>query len=175
MKCGLCEAVERKQDVVYEDETLVAVASPSAFAVGHISVFPKQHFTILEMVPKEVLEKCAALANKIGVAIFEALGVQGTNLLVRNGLGSGQATPHFSIEVIPRKENDDLPLSWEPQQAPEDELEVTLALFKEELKNLKEIQPEEKQSESSSDVVKKEDVSQSRKDSYLLKSLRRLP
>jgi len=171
MKCSLCEAVEQKRDIVYEDEMLVAVASESASAVGQVSVFPKQHFTILEMVPPAVLEKCAVAANKIGAAVFEALGVQGTNLLIRNGLGSGQAAPHFSIEVIPRKENDGLSLSWDPQQAPEDELEVTLALFKEELKNLKEVQQEEKKNE----MKEGEKAPSLQKESYLLKSLRRRP
>ncbi|MBI2666409.1 HIT family protein [Candidatus Woesearchaeota archaeon] len=179
MKCGLCEIVERKQDIVYEDETLVAVALESASTIGQISVFPKQHFTILEMVPPPVLEKCAVLANKVGVAAFEALGVQGTNLLIRNGLGSGQAVPHFSIEIIPRTENDGLPLSWDPQPAPEDELEVTLALFKEELKNLKEVKQEEKQSEKQGEKQSEKQTegesSPSRKDNYLLKSLRRVP
>ncbi len=168
MKCGLCEILEEKREIVYEDEDIAIAAKTRASVAGQLSVFPKQHFTILEMVPSDLLEKCAIVANKMGMVVFEALGVQGTNLLIANGLGAGQAVPHFGLEVLPRKENDGLQLQWPLQPAEESDLEVTAELLKEELSRLKEV-PEEKKE---TPVPEKEKKSG---DNYLLKSLKRIP
>ncbi len=169
MKCSYCEESLEHKKVIFEDDSVMAIIPDMALVSGQISVFPKQHFTILEMVPRQILQKCLQTANQMGIAVFEALGSQGTNFLISNGLGSGQTIPHFSIQVIPRRENDGLPLSWEPKPVPEDELEVTLALLKEELKNLKEVRQEEKKE------VAKEELPKPQKESYLLKSLRKIP
>ena len=83
------------------------IGSPEAIGI------PKEHFTILEGVPENILEKCSLIANKIGIAVFESLGSQGTNIMIQNGLGAGQKVPHFAIEVVPRVENDGLNLTWE--------------------------------------------------------------
>src|SRR3989344_3887900 len=112
MNCLYCQQVEENRNILYIDNEVVAALPEDALVFGQVTVFPRQHHTILELVPVLILAKCASLANKIGMAIFEALGVQGTNIVARNGLGAGQKVPHFSLEIIPRQENDNLPLLW---------------------------------------------------------------
>ena len=68
------------------------------------------------MADDAILEKCSAIANKVGIAVFDSLGVQGTNLIINNGLGAGQKVPHFCLEVYPRQENDGLPLQLTPKK-----------------------------------------------------------
>jgi diadenosine tetraphosphate (Ap4A) HIT family hydrolase len=54
------------------------------------------------------------VANKISSVLFEKLNCHGTNILIQNGVGAGQINPRFSINVIPRFENDKLKLEWTP-------------------------------------------------------------
>ncbi|MBS3123795.1 HIT family protein [Candidatus Woesearchaeota archaeon] len=197
MPCAHCEILELKKNVLYEDEDVVLALKESVLIPGQIIVFPKQHLTIMEMLDDKVLGKCATLANLASKVIFEGLGAQGTNILVRNGLGAGQEVPHFSIEVIPRQENDGLNLQWELKKAEDEELEITLSILKEEEKLLQE--GKKKESAAPAEKIKSSDIkiidvntidkSESdtsnpseneekpaqKEENYLLKSLRKIP
>ena len=103
MNCEYCEMKDLVQAVIYKDEEVVVAVKDKVLIPGQITIFPQDHFTILEQVPDHILTKCMTIANKVSIAAFETLGSQGTNIIVRNGLGAGQNVPHFGIEVIPRK------------------------------------------------------------------------
>ncbi len=177
MKCEYCEIAERnrKVDILYEDEQVVVAIKDFAATAGQITVFPKEHFTIMEMVPDDVLQKCFTLANKVSMAIFEGLAAQGTNIIVQNGLGAAQKVPHFAVEVIPRREGDGLKLQWEPKEIHEDERETAFLLLKEESEKLVDI-GKKKDKKDVSSAAKAEKISTGDgKDNYLLKSLRKIP
>jgi len=158
MKCELCETKE----ILYEDVDVVVAVKDVALTPGHLTVFPKEHFTILEMVPEKILKRCANIATKVSVAVFDGLGSQGTNIMVRNGLGAGQSVPHFAIDVIPRQDGDNLPLEWKPLQLMEDEMELAFTQIQEGLKLVKDTKQEKKSEKPKGP-------------NYLLKSLRRIP
>lgn len=181
MKCEYCEIVEREEVILYQDDEVVIAVKDTVVLPGQVTIFPKEHFTIMEMVPEHILKKCSALANKVGIAVFESLGVQGTNVIVQNGLGAGQKVPHFAIEVIPRNENDGLNLIWQPKQLMEDEVEGTFKLLKEEAEKIDLSKKEkEKLGKDKEMTVKDEDTEMKVKkekkgDNYLVKSLKRVP
>jgi histidine triad (HIT) family protein len=168
MECEYCELQGRETDILYQDEHLVAALKDKVIAPGQITIFPKKHLAILEMLPSDLLQKCVHVANKVSIAAFETLGAQGTNLIVRNGLGAGQNVPHFGIEIIPRQENDGLGLQWEPRPLPEDEMAIAFdALTKEVSKMGNEPEVKEETVEST--------PKKGGKSNYLLKSLNRIP
>ena len=169
MKCEYCEL--RKSEILYEDNEVAVIIKDNVVTPGQITVLPKEHFTILEMVPNKIIEKCFLVANKVSIAIFESLGAQGTNLIMQNGLSAGQKVPHFSIEIIPRREEDGINLQWTPQQLMEDELESVFS----QLKDLKIDLNEKKEKEVKVKDDKTEAVLEEDKDNYLLKSIRRIP
>lgn len=169
MKCEYCEIVEEKRSILYEDNEVIAVIKDTALVPGQVTVFSREHFTIMELIPDFLLQKCAVLANKVGMAIFEALGCQGTNVFIENGLAAGQKVPHFALEIIPRTEKDGVELSWQPQPLAEDELEITALTLKEELD--KPAKPEKKAEEMPPEKLKEKENTQN----YLLKALKRLP
>jgi len=176
VKCEHCDIVERRSkiEILYEDEEVVVAIKDLSITPGQITVFPKQHFTILEGVPENILEKCSLIANKIGIAVFESLGSQGTNIMIQNGLGAGQKVPHFAIEVVPRVENDGINLTWEAKQLPEDEMETAFMTLEQGMKDLDSVEEKEverKDEKGKDKKIAKEDD----KDNYLLKSLRRIP
>jgi len=169
MKCEHCEIISRKSkaEVLYEDKDIVVAIKDLVTTPGQITVFPKEHFTILEMVPDDILKKCSVVANKVGAAVFESLGSQGTNILVNNGLGAGQKVPHFAIEIIPRQEGDGLNFQWQSKQLMEDEMELVTNLIKEGLEKDDQKEVPEESEETVTD--------ENGEENYLLKSLRRIP
>ena len=171
MKCDYCDIVQEKRNIIYEDNEVIAAVKDTALVPGQITIFPKEHVTIMELVPDFILQKCSVLANKVGMAIFEALGCQGTNVFIENGLAGGQKVPHFAIEVIPRAENDAVQLTWQPQQIAEDELEVTASILKEELEKPVKMKEEKKAEDKPTEKMKEKENTQN----YLLKALRRMP
>ena len=166
MGCEYCELEQGRAQIIYEDEEVVAAIKDTAVHPGQVTVFSRQHFTILEMVPEALLQRCFVLANKVGIAIFESLEAQGTNVIISNGLSAGQKVPHFGIEIIPRREGDCLNLQWVPKEMREDDLEMTLNLLRsvEKQKTVEKAEPE-----------KKEVKEVAGKENYMIKSLRRLP
>jgi diadenosine tetraphosphate (Ap4A) HIT family hydrolase len=167
-KCEYCEIIENESQVIASSDAVVIAVRDKVTTPGQITVFPREHFTILEMVPEDILQQCMLLANKVSIAIFENLGSQGTNIVIRNGLGAGQDVPHFGIEIIPRREEDGLNLHWEPRQLSEDEIEITQQIF---FEAINETQKDVKQDR---DKFKEKSVKETKdKKNYLIKSLRR--
>ncbi|MEW5897239.1 MAG: HIT family protein [Nanoarchaeota archaeon] len=173
MKCEYCDIIDRKSraQILYEDDEAVVAVKDLVALPGQITVFPKEHFTIMETVPDKILEKCSLLAGKVSTAIFDGLECQGTNVIVQNGLGAGQKVPHFALEVIPRRENDGLNFQWKPIQLVEEEMERTSELLE---AGMSEVEKEEKKKTI---VIedKKTEVKLEKGENYLLKSLRRKP
>ena len=122
--CIICQIAsgEIPSKKVYEDDSVMAVLDVNGSNPGHCFVFPKQHYTIIEQIPDMEVAKCFNAANKVSTAIFEGLKVQGTNLFVTNGIAGGQTVAHFTINVVPRKENDGINLQWNPKQLSEEEM-----------------------------------------------------
>jgi len=176
--CVVCQILEGKvpSHKVYEDEDALAILDVNGANPGHCFVIPKKHYPILEQIPDFEVNKLFQIANKISMAIFEVLGVQGTNLFVTNGVPAGQKVAHFMINVIPRNENDGVNLQWQPKQLSEEEMSTVELKLKEGSKNVggfQSAEPEEKPK------VKKETVEtiseEEGEENYLLKQLRKIP
>ena len=169
--CQYCQLAKSKQDLtIYDDELMKAVLSPKPSVPGQIELFPKKHFTIFEQVPDYETEKMFIMANKISTAVFESLGMHGTNIIVNNGLGAGQLHPHFSIQIVPRKERDGLNLEWKQKQVGEEEMstvELMLKPFAE--------APAKSEEPKTVTVEKKHETIKDDSDNYLLRQLRRIP
>ncbi len=176
MKCDYCEIAKKKikAEIIYEDDKVIAVVKDLATSPGQICVFPKEHYTILEMVPNEVVDHLFKVSNKLGIALFESLGVHGTNIIVQNGTAAGQQTPHFCIEIIPRKEGDGLNLEWKPKQLMEEEMDVAYLSLKEEGDKMV-ITKTEKKKEVIRDKKTELVLEKEGEENYMLKSLKRIP
>ncbi len=119
--CRICQEIEKTGFKLYDDNEIVVFLANWGVK-GLCIVAPKQHYTILEQVPDEIFSKCLLMANKVAGLVFQVLGCQGTNILINNGDGANQMFSHFTIQVIPRFENDNLKLDWERRPADQSEL-----------------------------------------------------
>lgn len=172
--CIVCQQIEKKLGVMYEDADVVAVLSPTPASAGHIIVAPRQHHVILEQVPDWVMGKLFTTANKVSISLFEGLGVHGTNLLIQNGAAAGQTAPHVGVHVIPRVENDNINLLWQPRQLGEEEMSTIELKVKEETKSLA-LEKEPPKPKAEEPKPKKVEYALSDEENYLIKSLRRIP
>ena len=169
MACDYCTIVDGdgKAEILHEGEQLLIAAKDVAFIPGQLTILPKEHFTILEMIPEELLATAVAAANKASTLLFERLGAQGTNILIQNGTGAGQKVPHFAIEVIPRREADGLKLSWAPQTVGDDDLDIVAAQLKEASDKLLQEKFKKEEPKKEAENITAED--------YRVKALRRIP
>ena len=179
MKCDYCEIAKKeiKDEVVYEDEQVIAVIKDLAPLPGTVSVFPKEHLTIIELASDSLVEHLFKIANKLSIALFESLCVQGPNIVVQNGTAAGQKVPHFAIDIIPRKENDGLDLQWKPLQLMENESDNAFSVLKDDLSGLV-LGAEEKKkvvSSGKTEIVLEKEKSKDGEENYMVKQLRRKP
>ena len=131
--CPVCSRIKSPgRDLLYGDETIIAFLDDQPSSWGQVVVMPKEHYPILELVPDDVIGQLGVVANKLAAAVFEGLGYKGTNLLITNGLAAGQRSAHFSLKVIPRKEDDALSLSWTTKQLGEEEMSTIELKLKQE-------------------------------------------
>jgi histidine triad (HIT) family protein len=165
MSCPICE---HKENIIFEDNTILAYAAEKPAAAGHIIVTTKQHYPIIEKIPDELFGNVFNIANTLSTTVFEKLGAQGTNIIIQNGVAAGQHLPHTIVHIIPRRENDGLQLQWQPQQLSEDDMSTAELQLQEATKNIGVVTKEKKEV---IDVKEPEEV----KDNYQTKHLRRIP
>jgi len=184
MECIACEWIE-KGERVYEDEKVVALLARDAITSGHIILLPKKHYTIIEQLPDYEIDHLAKISNKLSIALFESLKIQGTNILVQNGLAAHQEIPHFMIHIIPRIENDNLNFQWNPRrQLSEEEMSSIELQLKDASRSVGNIEKEKpkpidldskrpaelkQQSKPSEPGMKQEEIN------YLIRQLERIP
>lgn len=86
---------------VYEDADVLAFMDRAPLEPGHVLVISKtsKARNLLEMDPKDIA-KVMAVAQKVGQAEVDALGLEGFLILQNNGVG--QSVPHLHVHVIPR-------------------------------------------------------------------------
>jgi len=167
--CNFCALMQKKANLLFENDKLFAMISPEPVAPGHVIVLPKAHAPIFEAVPDFVVGDMFKVANKVGVAVFESLGAQGTNVLVQNGPTSGQRHNHAMVHVIPRFENDNLDVGWNPKPADEGELSDLEKSIKDETKNVGLFEKEKPK------PIEMERPKEMPKEDYRTKFLRRIP
>jgi len=173
MTCEICDQIKNKKGILYQDENIAAMLAQKPGAVGHIYVVPKKHIPILEKIPDKVIAQMFAKANKISMACFETLGVQGTNLIIQNGMPAGQHHSHCILHIIPRKENDGLNLLWTPKQLTEEEMSTAEIKIKE---NTGQVGIIEKEKEKPVEIKKTEEIKEDKAEEDLrIKELERLP
>lgn len=124
-QCPFCLMVQGQIAVkkIYEDDICIAILDINPANKGHMLLFPKTHAPLLVAVDDADVGHMFKVANMLAKAVFEALGVEGTNILVANGPVAGQTAPHVLINIIPRKQGDKVSIGWQPEKVEEAEME----------------------------------------------------
>src|SRR3990167_8645284 len=109
-QCIFCQIIAGKVQSrkVYEDESVIAILDVNPANPGHMLIMPKEHYSIMPQMPDEETGHIFAVAKALSNAALRSLEVQGSNIIVANGVAAGQRAQHFMINLIPRKENDNI-------------------------------------------------------------------
>lgn len=125
--CIFCKIAngEIPSTTLYEDEDFRVILDLGPATRGHALLLPKNHFANLFEVDDETAQKAILVAKKMAGKMKAALGADGFNLVQNNGEAAGQTVFHFHMHLIPRYENDNAGILWEPgETTPEDMAEV---------------------------------------------------
>ena len=125
--CIFCKIAngEIPSTTLYEDEDFRVILDLGPATRGHALLLPKNHFANLFELDDETAQKAILVAKKMAGKMRDALGADGFNLVQNNGEAAGQTVFHFHMHLIPRYENDNAGILWEPgETTPEDMAEV---------------------------------------------------
>lgn len=124
--CIFCKIAngEIPSKTLYEDEEFRVILDLAPATKGHALILPKSHYKNLYELPEETAGKAMKLAKKMAVAMTERLGCDGFNVVQNNNEVAGQTVFHFHMHLIPRYENDNQKIAWNPTEMAQDELEA---------------------------------------------------
>jgi histidine triad (HIT) family protein len=97
---------------VCEDDHSLAFMDINPANPGHVLVIPKMHAETLFTLDEPWLTVTAIVAQRVARAVQTAFSPYGLNIIQANGPGAAQSVPHFHWHVLPRAQNDGLPMNW---------------------------------------------------------------
>jgi histidine triad (HIT) family protein len=164
-------------EIIVQDDELVVLTPKKGITEGHVIIAPTADYRIIEEVPPAIISRMFQVANKISSVLFDKLRCHGTNILIQNGVGAGQINARFSINIIPRFENDKIKLEWKPTATEPEKINASQSRFQE----IDSIEKEKKyledkkakvEEEKKSPVIKSSD--EKKKRNYYVRSLERV-
>lgn len=102
--------ITRKQDIVYQDDLVIAFIWSHRRPNNHGSVIiiPRHHVENLYDMNNELLSYIHIVAKKIAIAFKEVYGCDWVSTRQHNEPSGNQDVRHYHFHVIPRYANDDL-------------------------------------------------------------------
>lgn len=121
--CFFCEVAKGNVEVVkiYEDKDVIAFLDINPANEGHTILITKQHFSTMDELPEELVLKMFNAIKIITKAMKQFS--TGFNIVIQQGQSAGQSVNHFSIHIIPRKEEDDAQVGWKRHKSEKQQLE----------------------------------------------------
>ena len=100
----------KKQDIVYQDESVTAFIAPTGWAnnLGHVLVVPTRHYENIYSIPDDELATVYKAVKKIAIAIRSTYGCSGVSTRQHNEPAGDQDVWHLHVHVFPRYEDDEL-------------------------------------------------------------------
>ncbi len=173
--CEYCELMANKDLVLYEDEAVVAALAPKPSGLGHVLVLPREHHTIIEQVPDEVVVRMFGVANQMSLLLFNTLGVKGTNIILENGIAAGQEVAHIGLHIIARLPDDGLNFEWERKEIPDEEMSAVENSIRASLAGVPGSSPQGAQGQPAASGGPPTETIDDDEDNYLTRQLERSP
>ena len=97
---------------IYEDDATLAFMDINPLNSGHCLVIGKRHAATIWDAEVGDLQAAIATAQKVALALREAVKPDGLNVLQANGAAAFQSVPHFHLHLIPRWVRDGKGFDW---------------------------------------------------------------
>jgi histidine triad (HIT) family protein len=132
--CIFCHIVKGRvaSKKIYEDDKCLAILDINPANPGHILLMPKEHYSIMPLIPEDVIQHLFMISKQLSAALLRMLNKDsqktspediGTNIFVANGAAAGQKAQHFMVHIIPRMQKDGVNLELETKEINEKESE----------------------------------------------------
>jgi len=92
--------------VVLDDDVCLAFLDVRPLFHGHTLLIPRGHHDTLADLPADLIEPFFARAQRLSVAVRDAMGAQGSFVAINNVVS--QSVPHLHTHVVPRVRKDGL-------------------------------------------------------------------
>lgn len=97
---------------IHEDERTLCFMDVNPLNAGHCLIVTKRHAPTIWESSAEDLGAAMETAQRVALALREALQPDGLNMLQANGVAAFQSVPHFHLHLIPRWTNDGKGFDW---------------------------------------------------------------
>jgi histidine triad (HIT) family protein len=106
--CPFCEIVAGRpgEEILYEDDLVVAFLCEPPATWGHLLVVPREHREDIWSIGAEEAAAVMSAAHRLAAVLRDELGAEGVNLRQNSGLRAGQDVFHFHLHLVPRYEGD---------------------------------------------------------------------
>ena len=123
--CIFCKIAsgEIPSNTIYEDDMFRVILDNGPATRGHALVLPKEHYADLYEISDDTVASAMIVAKKMALIMKKKLHCEGLNLIQNNGERAGQTVRHFHIHLIPRYENDEQHILWNPKKPTVQELQ----------------------------------------------------
>lgn len=124
-ECLFCAIAKGNVETIkiYEDAEIIAFIDIYPITSGHTIVAPKQHYESFEDIPDSILTKILFFIKNYIPALLEVTKALGYNIYFSKGEIAGQRLNHFSLNIIPRYDKDNVNFEFSRQKADKKELE----------------------------------------------------
>lgn len=137
MACVFCDIVagEVAAARVLDDEVAVGFLDARPLFHGHALLVPRAHVETLHDLPEPDVGPLFARAQRLSVAVRDAMGAQGTFVALNNVVS--QSVPHLHVHVVPRRRKDGLRGFFWPRTryAGDDERDAVASRIRERLRD----------------------------------------
>ncbi|KIF83363.1 HIT domain-containing protein [Noviherbaspirillum autotrophicum] len=113
-KCVFCEILAGRlpAEVVYRDESCIALLDAFPVTRGHLLLIPHLHAQHIEELPAQTVTHLFRLGAEFSSALRKNKEIPATNLMLNNGKAANQHVPHVHLHVVPRRNGDSLWVIW---------------------------------------------------------------
>ena len=103
MECVFCRIIagEIPSDIIYQDDSVIAIRDINPQAPTHILIIPKYHISSLAELNQEESALAAhliMLSNEL--SIKEGISEKGYRVVINSGHEGGQVVPHLHVHLL---------------------------------------------------------------------------
>ncbi|OYT57912.1 MAG: HIT family protein [Candidatus Aenigmarchaeota archaeon ex4484_14] len=102
MSCLFCEIQRKKNKIIAENETFIAIFDDMPVNAGHCLIIPKRHvISFFDLTAKEVKD-CYELTKRVKEYVDKKFSPDAYNIGINEGRVAGRTIDHLHIHLIPR-------------------------------------------------------------------------
>jgi len=114
-KPAFLDSVYQNSTTLYEDEKVLAVLPNFSLVPGHIEIHSKVEEHDIDKLSIEDSAHLFYTASFAATAVFEGLGAQGTNIVLKSGTSDDNPDGKLVLHILPRAPDDGLDkMLWKP-------------------------------------------------------------